>query len=359
MAETLITDLAFVQRLEVVVLLQKSLQVTIDTVSLETQDDILAQGWIQISDVTPTDPVTHRAINKEWQDVGETILERVEVSDYAIDVLVKSTIQNVVVGGVSAVLTDMGGYYEGTIALVLDDTAPSNSYTVEAAAVSGGYEVATTAFIVTVLTPPTLLSLFFSGGYPVSQTELKAGDTFELTGVLDKPADGIDIQDFGAMDASLEVIAAATIFTVTGTIADRGDSPQDLAARVRARDAVTGAYGETRDTDADGGSVDGTDLVTLNNLHPSVSFGTPVYPGLQTGLYMYDVATVPVTSSDFDTLSYDSPNLELEIGDNSPTSVEAKRDGGTYNVTIPNLRATANRTANDATTTVTTVVNII
>ena len=361
MAENLITDLAFSQQLEVVVLLEKSLQVKINTVSLQTQEDIVAQGWIKVADVNPTDPVTHKAINKEWQDADETILQRVEVSDYAVDVLVRSSFPKVTVNGVAAELDEVAdlGHYQGTVSIVLDDQAASNSYSVEAVTTTPDeYEGATDTVVITVLTPPTLLTLSFTGGYPGSQTELKAGDSFQLTGTLDKAADAIDIQDYGAMDASLETIVAGTSFTITGTIADRGNSPQALAARVRARDATTGGLGDTRDTNADGGSVDGTDLVTLNNLHPSVSFGTPVYPGSQQALKNVESATLAVTSSNFDTLLYDSPNLELTVGPSSPTSVTVTRAGGTYNVTTANLRAIANRAANDATTTETTVVNI-
>lgn len=361
MADKLTENLALVESLEVVILLEKRLQVKIDIASLQIQEDIVTQGWIKIADIVPTDAVTHRAINKVWQDVDETILQSVEVSDYAVDVTVRSSFPKVEVDGnlVELIESIDLGHYQGIVSIVLDDEAPSNSYNMVAQAITpNDVDGPSDTAVVTVLTPPTVLTLSFTGGYPGSQTELKEGDTFQLTGTLDKSADAIDIQDYGAMSASLEVIATGVSFTVTGTIADRGDSPQAFAARIRARDSVTGAYGETRDTDEDGGIINGTDLVTLNNLHPSVSFGSPVYPGSQQALKNSELATLAVTSSDFDTLTYSSPNLELTIGANSPTSVEVTRAGGTYNISTTNLRATANKASNDATTLTDTVVAI-
>lgn len=361
MAEKLVSNLAFKQSLEVVVALQKSLTVVIDTVSLEDQEDIVAQGWIKVADVEPTDTVNETSSDKVWQDTAQTILQSVTVSAYAVDVTVRSSFPLITVDGNAFQLTEVTdmGHYQGTVSIVLDSGAASNIYDVAATTTTPNDATGPSDNIeITVTLPPQLQTLSFTGGYPGSQTELKAGDTFQLTGTTDRPTDGIDIQDFGAMDASLQVVAAGTTFTVTGTIADRGTTTQALAARVRARDAVTGAFGATRDTNTDGGTVDGTDLVNLNNLFPSVAFGVITYPLGQQALKSAEGATAAVTSSNFDSLIYDSPNAELTIGTSGPTSVDVTRAGGTYNVTTPNLRATANRVANDATTIVTTVVQI-
>lgn len=361
MADTLEFSEAFYQELKVPILLERPLKVTIDTVALQDQEEIVAQGWIKVVDVEPTDAVNHTAINKTYQDVDETILQSVEVSDHAVDITIRASFPEVTVDGNNFELIEVAdmGHYEGTVSIVLDDAAPSNIYEVLSQLTTpddtaGAFDT----IQITVTEPPVLLSLSFTGGYPGAQTELKAGDTFDITGTTDRPADAIDIQDFGAFDASLEVIVAGTTFTVTGTIADRGTTLQALAARVRARDSVTGGFGPTRDTNEAAGVVDGVDLVNLNNLYPSVAFGTIVYPATQGALKNAESAVIPVTSSDFDSLNYDSPNAELQIDTGTPTQVDVTRIGGTYNVTIANLRASANRAANDADTIVTEVVFI-
>jgi hypothetical protein len=212
---------------------------------------------------------------------------------------------------------------------------------------------------VTLDLPPVITTLSFTGGYPGSQTELKAGDTFQITGTTDKPIDQVEIQNYEACQYAA-IGASGTAFTVSGTIADRGDTAVLRPARVRVRDASTAAYSATRDTNHGGGSTNGVDVVNCNDLRPSVSFGAITYPGVQQALKNVETATVGSTITNADTVLYDSPNAQLSI--TNPTTIEAtktvQRIAGLYNVTVQNLRATATRNANNSVTAGSAIVNI-
>lgn len=344
-----------------IVACEKPLTAVVNCIDLTEQEEVVAQGWIKVYDVTPQNEPPHEVIDKVYQDTAETILQSAESSEYTINVLVRSSFPLVEVNGTAGQLTEVAdmGHYEGTIPITLDDSAPSNIYEVEAQAITpDDFDGPIDTVLITVTKPPEILTMSFTGGYPGTQTELKAGDTFQITGTLDRAADAIEIQDLEACSYSLEAIAVGVTFTITGTIADRGTTVQALAAHCRARDAISGAFGGIRSTNELTGGVDGTDLVNLNNLYPTLTFGAITYPGAQQALKNSESAIIAVTSSDFDTLSYSSPNVELNIDSGTPTQVDVTRIGGTYNVTVDNLRGTATRDANDATTITNEVVFI-
>jgi hypothetical protein len=223
-----------------------------------------------------------------------------------------------------------------------------------------GLDGATDTTYLEIETPPDILTLSFTGSYPVGQTELKAGDHFQITGTTNNPVDAIEVADWEACINEVHVVVAGTSFTISAEIADRGNATIARPARVRARSVATGDYGSYRDTNHGGGTTDGVDLVNCNNLHPSVVLGTKTYPFGQSALKNSETATVQVFTGNLNTILYDSPNLELSI--TNPTLDEAlktvQRIGGTYNDSTNNLRITANRAANDATTIVQTVIDI-
>lgn len=324
--------------------------------SLQSQLDSLAMqgsGWVIVRDV---DVPGGEVASKVFQDpVSETVLLSAVVSAVSVELDIAAAYPVVDIGGVLFTLSPSGSNYAGTIAVtlpgsgplivkcILPDSQPGSQVSVE----------------LTVVEPPVILTLEFTGGYPGAQTELKEDDAFGLTGTLDKPANAIEVLDFGACKSAV-IAVSGTVFSISGTIADRGTSVQSLAARCRARDPLTGAYGPSRDTDYDGGSVDGKDLVKLNNLHPTASFGSVDYPGTQQALKGSELASVSVTIANADSVLFDSPNSQLDITD--PTVIESlktvERIAGDYNVSTPNIRATANRTANNATTVSSAVVAI-
>lgn len=315
-------------------------------------------GWLRIVDVVPQ---TGTVSGKTYIDgPNDTIIDTATASEPDVSVVVESSYPLIEVQGVPATLPKVGDIYRGTVNLTI---AASGATTIRAQVLDPDEDVrggADDSVVVTIDTAPELLTLAFTGGYPGSQTELKAGDTFQITGTTDKAADAIDILDFGACDASLELFGPGTAFTVTGTVANRGTSLQALAARVRARNAG-GAFGATRDTDAGGGATDGVDLVNLNNLFPSVAIGVVTYPGGQQALKGAEAATVANTVSDFDVIAYDGAGAS-ELAVSSPAVYEVSKSvsriGGTYNVGVDNFRITATRSANDAVTIETDVVSI-
>lgn len=315
-----------------------------------------AGGWIRITDAAVAGG---SVTDKVWQDAAQTVLQSCTVSGATVTLSVKSSYPKVTAGAGVVELSESvgGGYYSGDIDVVIAGSGQVSITTITPDDENGPYDT----IGLTLTEPPVIQSLSFVGGYPGSQSELKAGDTFQLQGTTSKPADAVQILDFGAMVQSVEVFAAGTSFLVTGTIADRGTSPQDLPARVQARDASTGAYGPTRDTNELGGTTDGVDLVTLNNLYPTVTMGAVTYPGVQGALKGSEQAQVVCTISNFDTVQYSSPGGELIIIGGSTTYQDPKtveRVGGTYNVSTPNFQATATRAANAAQSSATKIVKI-
>lgn len=312
-------------------------------------------GWIRIVGLTVPGGSTANPI---YQDApANTILQSITASAATFDVEVEASYPLVDVSGFAGTLAKVGDIYRGTVSVTVAGSGDVVAQVIDPDDTTG----ASDTIAVTIDAPPELLTLSFVGGYPGAQTELKAGDTFQLTGTTDVPADAIEVQDFEASDAvQLLAFVSGTTFTVMMVVGDRGNVAQALAARVRARSSSTGALGTARDTNELGGIVDGTDRIVLNNLFPSVAIGAITYPGGQGALKNVEVATVVNTASDFDSIAYDSPGAELTIT-NPATQEDPKtvtRLAGAYNVSVDNFRITANRAANDATTVQSEVVNI-
>ena len=312
-------------------------------------------GWICITDIAAPGGVVDE---KVYQDEANTVLQSCRVSDLDIEVTVKAGYPVVAINGTFYQLAPApdGGHYVGTIALTL---VGAGVLTVKSQTPNGA-DGAEDSAAIAYEAPPVLLTLGFLGAYPGSQTELKAGDTFQLTGTTDKPADAVEIQDFGAMALGVQTFVSGTSFTVTGTIADRGNVSQLLSAKARARSAATGAYGPVRDTNLGGGSVEPVDVVRCNNLHPMVVWGNVVYPASQGALKNSEQATVPFSMANADSVAFTSPNGDLSVA--NPTLNEdpktVTRISGSYNDSTLNLRATATRAANAAQTVANTLVKI-
>lgn len=204
-------------------------------------------------------------------------------------------------------------------------------------------------------TPAVIQSAEFTGGYPGSQTQLKAGDTYDVSIVTDVSISSVIVDNYGAATGGTYSVSGTNVgFTVT--IADRGTSTQALGLRLRVV-KPTGSTSANYLTENQG-SVDGKDLVNLNNTYPTISFGSITYPFTQSAIKTSESATVNHTVTNFDTISYTSPTGELSIA--SPTSYQpgkiATYSSGTYNISTNNFTISANRAANDADSTSSTVV---
>lgn len=197
---------------------------------------------------------------------------------------------------------------------------------------------------------PAITTLEFTGGYPGSQTELKAGDVFNLHVVTNINMTRIYVYDEEACIYQVFNFSATSDKTVSVVIANRGTTVQSLRARVKCMKA-SGSYG------ADGYT---SNTVDLNNLYPSVTIGTVTYPSTQGALKDSETATVSNTVTSFDTILYSSPISELTPSNTTlyEISKTVTRAGGTYNIATNNLRIVATRTANNAVTTSNGLVKI-
>lgn len=311
-------------------------------------------GWLRLADILPQGG---GVVDQKVFDASGEFLESCRVSSLALTFVLKSAYPHIVIESTEEELTAAadGGHFEGSV----DHTVSAEgNLTIRSETPSGG-NGADGAVAIDLAEPPVLTALSFTGGYPGAQTELKAGDTFQITGTANKTIDAIEIQNLEAGTSQVIVLGAPGLsFTETITVADRGDAVQALPAHVRARDASTGAYGAYRATNELGGSVDGTDLVYLCDLYPTCSLGAITYPGAQQALKDTEQATVGITVADYDTLVVDSPNGDLTIVVDTPPTLTVQRLAGDYNVSTNNLRATATRTANGAVTVDQDVVQI-
>lgn len=333
-------------------------------------------GWLRVVDIQLQG--SGSVTNKVYDDPGNTIIQSATVSNNLVRLSIECSYPNITVNAVPAVLARSGTIYTGLVNITI---AGSGTTVIECQAIDSDGELGAIDTVeVTIEAPPEILTLAFAaqaggpGGavtYPGLQTELKAGDTVRIEGTTDKLANAIECLDFEACGSQVVVFGASTSFSVFVTIANRGITTQDLAARVRARDAVSLAYGNTRDTDFGGGTTDGVHLVKLNNRYPTINSLTGIgtvtghafsitYPGSQTALKGAESATVVNTASDYDTITYSAPLAQLSIANTTtfenPKSVS--RIAGSYNVSSDNFQISANRAANNATKTVSGVVAI-
>lgn len=313
-------------------------------------------GWIYITDVATQGAGT--VTSKVWQDPpGNTILQSFTSSSPNLRFTIRASYPSVDLDGTGAVLDrdGSGGFYSGQVDITVGGPGSVVARVFDGDGVEGGSDTT----VVSLDLPPSILTLSFTGSYPGSQTELKAGDSFQITGTTDKSIDRVEIQNYEALQYA-SIVASGTAFTITGTIADRGDVAVLRPGRVRVRDATTGAFSDTRDTNELGGSANGTDLVLCNDLRPAVGFGAVSYPPAQQGLKGSEQANVVNVISNADTVLFDSPTGELSILNPTAfgTPKVVTRISGSYNVSTNNLRATATRLANDAVSASSTIVNI-
>jgi len=211
---------------------------------------------------------------------------------------------------------------------------------------------------------PVITDVIFVNGYPGSQTEVKDGDTFDIEVTFDgngSTPTNLQINNFGAMKYSLHNITWDGNYkaTVTGTVDYTGNSVQSLSARVKAKNSF-GTFGDSRETNTGGGTTDGTNTIKCNDTHPSISFGAITYSSGLDALKNSETATIAMTTSDLDSIAYTSPTSELSItnANTDETTKTVTRIAGDYNISSPNISATANRNANDTHTTVSDIVNI-
>lgn len=193
---------------------------------------------------------------------------------------------------------------------------------------------------------PTISTAQFIGDYPSGQTELKEGDTFDFRVESASPFTAIEVDNYGASKSQTESFTATTTKTISLAIADRGNSTVSFGVRVR----ITNENGTKSDwfDSAGSGSTDKVNTVFLNNSKPSIKLNQIIYPNNQQALKNDEQAQVQHSVGNFDRITYESPNGELSIVNESSYSSEkaVQRIAGTYNIDTANFRVTAYRDAN-------------
>lgn len=209
---------------------------------------------------------------------------------------------------------------------------------------------------------PDVQTVAFSGSYPGSQTEIKTGQTFDVDVTTDVPMSGIRVEVYGIRTSSTQLIpvsGGATLsetFTVTVQNSHSSVSGQDYGVRVTAYDADN-SFGDSGNSDS-GGSVDGVNVIKVNNLVPSGSIVVDSYSNGFSALASGDTVNLTISASNYDTDSITSPTGELNVDATVIGSTSAQYASGTYNISTDNIRLELNRAANDTQTIINEVVNI-
>lgn len=311
-------------------------------------------GGVFITDINASDD--GNVGSKVYSDDGNMLISCTsDTNNLTVDVLAITGHSNytpiVTVNGNDVELTESSTLtiFTGSVDIVLDGETE-----IIAEHEDGSSDTAT----VSIESKPVIQSAEFTGGYPGTQTEIKENDTFDINIQTDVDIVVIEIDNYGAFKSKTFSVVSGNNHTVTGDIADRGNTTQDLGAKVRVQKS-TGSWSDWYLTEDDG-SVDGVNLVKLNNLHPSISIGSITYPPGQNALKDNESADVANNVSDYDVILYSSPNNQLNISNTSTyeSSKNVNRIDGDYNVSTDNFTITATRNANDSTANESTVVYI-
>lgn len=193
------------------------------------------------------------------------------------------------------------------------------------------------------------------GALPGAQTEVKSGDVVQVSGRIANAATYVEVIAGGAAGAlsSLTLGAADSFgtgfksFSGTFTVG-AGTGAQTISARGR---NALGTYGNTFAS---------TNTVTLNQTYPTIGARTITYPATQSGLKNSETASIASTVTNFDTISYTSPDSSLSIDASSTygASKTVTRIAGSYQTGTTNYRITATKASNAATTVANTSVAI-
>ncbi len=315
-----------------------------------------SQGFVAITDITPTSPGDNVGSKVKTDD--NNVLQSCTSSTTAITVSVLavtgSTFKPVVdINGTAATLTrnTLTDVWQGTAAITLTGASP---YTVTATHSDGAIDTAT----VTIEAAPVVSSVLFSNAYSqgAGQTEHAAGQTLTLTVTSATPF--VELEVIGdsttATTASDTTFASTTSKALSVTVANQGNIATSYPAKARIRN-LNGTWSEVFSS-SDFGGTNGTHILALNNTRPSVTAGVITYPASQFALKGTEQATVAATYTNVDSVLWTSAS-QLTVND--PTvmgNVVVNRLAGGYNIGTTNLTATAQRVANATTSTTNVVV---
>jgi len=199
-----------------------------------------------------------------------------------------------------------------------------------------------------------------TSGYPGgTQTTIKSGDVFYVSGSVDNSATLVALNTGGAVGGG--TYTTATAGGNLGAIDSAGAGYRTFLIRFNASSA-SGVQTATAEAQNSFGSW-GNPFVTTNNvvmdqISPSVSIGSVNYPTLQSALKLSESATVTNTVSGQDYVYYYENGGAGFIDISNPITYEASktvtRIGGNYVYNGNNFAIKAYKTSNGTTTTVAT-----
>lgn len=219
--------------------------------------------------------------------------------------------------------------------------------------------------------PPQIQTLLFDSVYPVvaadptsgypggTQTTIKSGDVFYVTGTVENSATLVSLNTGGAVP--LGTFTTATAGSSLGAADSGGVGYKTFTIRFTASSA-SGAQTATATAQNSFGSWGPTSVtvntVTMDQAAPSVSIGTITYPAGQTALKGSEYATVANTVSGQDYVYYYENGGAGNIIITNPATYETiklvTRVGGTYVYNGNNFAIKAFKTSNGSSTTVAT-----
>ncbi len=323
-----------------------------------------SQGFVAITDITPTSPGDN--VGSKIKTDDNNVLQSCTSSTTSVTVSVLAVTAGtsfkptVDVNGTQAVLTRnaLTDVWTGTAAITLTGSSP---YTVTATHGQGAIDTAT----VTYESSPIINSMTFSGAYPNAingQTEHAAGQKLDLTITSPTLFDAVEVIYTNGLTATTAIgiteIDDTLTHTLEVTVADQGSygtgAPLILPAKARIRN-LNGTWSNVFSS-SDFGGTNGTHILALNNTRPVVTAGVITYPASQFALKGTEQATVAATYTNVDSVLWTSAS-QLTV--NAPTvmgNVVVNRLAGGYNIGTTNLTATAQRVANATTSTTNVVV---
>ena len=324
-----------------------------DLIDLKTSEILSTSGEIYCTNVTPTS--TGNIYNKSFID--GLVLNGFTTTTQSITVFVTAisgnsrlkpiaTVNSVAITNFSP--TSSPDVWTGSIAITLDS---SNIITINH--VDGAVYTLTA----TISQAPTITNIVFTGGYPSTQTELKSGDVFGLQITSNTNMSKIEVADYGASTYLMQSISPTTSTIIPITIANRGNTPTQYEAKVRIYDAnnTVSDWSYTNTT----GSIDGINVVTLNNISPVISITNLTYPNSQSALKSSETATFNLNITNYDSFNKTSSTGELSVASVAIGSTLVSCIGGTYNVSNPNITINATRLANASTSSQSINVKIV
>jgi len=197
-------------------------------------------------------------------------------------------------------------------------------------------------------TPPVIQSVTF-GDYPINQASVKENDTMEITITADKSFNQVIVDNFELAKSKIQNVTEGTSATISISCANRGLTTTTIQ---KVRVMVVSPTGSSS------GSYTSSTGIMMNNSVPSLTIGTKTYPDGQEALKGTESCTVNFTTNNADVVTPTSPNGQLTIGTQTATSLIVNRLSGDYNDSTTNLSFALKFNENQATATVTTIINI-